>query len=99
MDNSAEGSWLPSHRLLQSRAAHTSWARPGRGGLLLGGVADQSTNTSELLAGDTDTSVQHFPLKYQTVWVAVIEHFTITEKERGLSRGLLRDCDTSRRIV
>ena len=61
-----DGSWLPSHRLLQSRAAHTSWASP-RGGLLLGGVADQSSTTSELLAADTETSVQHFPLKYQTV--------------------------------
>ena len=59
----SEGSWTPSHQLLEQRGDHCSWASAA-GTLLMGG--SNSVDTGELLDANTRHSVTSFPLKYST---------------------------------
>ena len=62
-----DGTWTPSHTLLQYRYNHVSWASPS-GTVLMGGPGydDLPRETTELLDEATEESVMHFPLKYET---------------------------------
>ena len=62
-----DGTWTPSHNLLQYRYNHVSWASPV-GTVLMGGPGydDLPRETTELLDEATEESVMHFPLKYYT---------------------------------
>ena len=64
------GSWSPSHNLQQERKRHSSWASPA-GTVLMGGDYSYSEQTTELLDVDTEDSVMHFPLKYDTRYVCM----------------------------
>ena len=57
------GSWTQSHKLVEKREDHCSWASSA-GTLLIGG--DYSLQTTELLESNTGDSVTSFPLKYDT---------------------------------
>ena len=53
--------WSPSHKLVEGRGHHASWASPS-GTMLMGG--EYNKNTTELLDATTGDSVRSFPLKY-----------------------------------
>ena len=60
------GSWTPSHKLVERRANHCSWASPAGTLLIGGGYDDHGMNTTELPDANSGDSVTSFPLKYDT---------------------------------
>ena len=59
------GLWTESHQLLHSRYSHLSW-KIGDELILMGGDAQGTYTSTEILRSDSSTTTEGFTLKYKT---------------------------------